>query len=75
MVEVFKTNVIDPMDANRLVFEIGTNFSGCVANFDLEDCDRILRIKHPITVDPVSLIALLGKFGYQAEILADEIPC
>jgi hypothetical protein len=52
MIEVFKTDVRDSAEANRLVLEIDTRFSGCAANFDLSDCDRILRIKHPSTVEP-----------------------
>jgi hypothetical protein len=74
MIEVFKTDVKDPSDANRLLFEIDSNFSGCVANFDLADCDRILRIKYPPTIDPALFIELLGRFGYQAEVLPDNLP-
>ena len=74
MIEVFKTDVIDPNDASMLIFEIDNHFSGCTANFDLADCDRILRIKHPSTVDPAALIELLGRFGYKAEVLSDELP-
>ena len=74
MIEVFKTDVKDPKDANMLIFEIDTNFSGCVANFDLTDCDRILRIKHPATIDPDAFIKLLDRYGYQAEVLPDDLP-
>ena len=74
MIEVFKTDVQDPEDANKLIFEIDNTFSGCVANFDLTDCDRILRIKHPATIDPAAFIKLLGRFGYQAEVLPDDLP-
>jgi hypothetical protein len=74
MIEVFRTYVKDPEDANKLIFEIDTNFSGCIANFDLTDCDRILRIKHPATIDPAAFIDLLDRFGYQAEVLPDDLP-
>ena len=74
MIEVFKTDVKDPEDANKLIFEIDTNFSGCVANFDLTDCDRILRIKDPATIDPDAFIKLLDRYGYQAEVLPDDLP-
>ena len=74
MIEVFKTDVKDPEDANKLIFEIDTTFSGCVANFDLTDRDRILRIKHPAAIDPAAFINLLDRFGYQAEVLPDELP-
>ena len=73
-IEVFKTDVKDPEDANRLILEIDNAFSGCIANFDLTDCDRILRIKHPPTIDPASFIELLDRLGYQAEVLSDNLP-
>lgn len=74
MIEVFKTNVWDSAEAHRLIIEIDTNFSGCVANFDLSDCDRILRVDHPPAVDPALFIELLHRYGYQAEILSDSLP-
>ncbi|HMG89299.1 MAG TPA: hypothetical protein VK589_04545 [Chryseolinea sp.] len=74
MIEVFKTDVKDPEDANKLLFEIDTKFTGCIANFDLTDCDRILRIKHPAPIDPAAFIELLDRFGYQAEVLSDNLP-
>ena len=74
MIEVFKTNVKDPEDAVRLVLEIDGTFTGCTANFDLTDCDRILRIKHPPTIDPALFMELLDRLGYQAEVLSDELP-
>ena len=73
MIEVLKTDVRDPEDANKLILEIDSSFPGCTANFDLTDCDRILRIEHPPTVDPVLFIELLGRFGYQAEVLSDKL--
>jgi hypothetical protein len=75
MVEVFKTNVNDPAHAKRLIDEIHKTFPDYMANFDLEDCDRILRIKTSSgTVQVSRLIDMLRHFGYQAEILPDEIP-
>ena len=74
MIEVFKTDVNDPQDASKLIFEIDAKFSGCIANFDLTDCDRILRIKHASTVQPAAFIELLGRYGYQAEVLSDDLP-
>ena len=45
MVEVFKTNVKDPHHAAMLIDCIHKSFDGYNANFDLEDCDKILRVK------------------------------
>jgi len=44
MVEVFKTNVQDAGDASRIVAFLQERFPSCQVSFDLEDCDKILRI-------------------------------
>jgi hypothetical protein len=77
-VEVFKTDVADPEKANWLVAQIERNFSNCKVNFDLDDCDRILRVvfEDRIQSDPIaigSLIDLLKNVGCMAEVLPDTI--
>jgi len=69
MVEVFRTNVNDPAQARMLLALIHQAFSGCAANFDLEDCDKILRIESESAVQPRLLIDLLKNFGCEAEVL------
>ncbi len=44
MVFVFRTNVTDVVHADALVKSLTTTFPSAVINFDLEDCDNILRI-------------------------------
>lgn len=44
MIEVFKTNINCPDKAQELVSLIHKKFVAYSANFDLEDCDRVLRI-------------------------------
>ena len=72
MVEVFKTNVQDQDHANMLIDQIHESFAGYNANFDLEDCDNILRVEctNRLIQSPL-LINFLKKFGYYAEILPD----
>jgi len=77
-VEVFKTNVADPERAKWLVDQIERNFTNCKVNFDLDDCDRILRVvfEEKIQSDPIDiglLIDLLHHVGYTAEVLPDKI--
>ncbi len=75
MVEVFKTNVSTQSQANMLVDQIHKNFIDYKANFDLEDCDKILRIKCVNAfIEPSLVINLLNDFGFNAEILPDDIP-
>jgi hypothetical protein len=72
VIEVFKTNVADWADANMLLERIHEQFLNYEANFDLEDCDRILRVKSfGGSVQSPPLIALLNDFGFRAEILPD----
>ncbi|MGA0560544.1 hypothetical protein ACO2Q8_28020 [Larkinella sp. VNQ87] len=72
MVEVFKTNVEDHRQAERLIDQIHQSFRGYRANFDLEDCDNILRIKSPSGwVEADGVITLLLNSGFRAEVLPD----
>jgi hypothetical protein len=73
MVEVFKTDVSEAEHARILLHEINLKFTGYEVNFDLQDCDRILRVKSNTgIVDSSALIDLLKGYGYNAEVLPDE---
>ena len=73
MVEVFKTNVEDQYYANMLVDQIQKVFTGYKANFDLQDCDRILRVKCTTgVIDASGLIEFFKDFGFHAEVLPDD---
>ena len=72
MVEVFKTNVTDPDHADRLIDQIHHAYQEYKANFDLEDCDRILRVKSTSgRIQTSLLIDLLQDAGFRAEVLPD----
>ena len=73
MVEVFKTDVNDHDHARMLVDRIHKAFKHCRANFDLEDCDKILRVKG-ITGEEETwqIVALVKGFGWHVEILPDD---
>lgn len=45
MVEVFKTNVECPLEAAIMVKKLTRQLPACKINFDLTDCDNILRIE------------------------------
>jgi hypothetical protein len=72
MIEVFKSNVRDPGQAKKLVELIHQTFQGYEANFDLEDCDKVLRVKsRSDRVKPTVLIELLKRRGFYAEVMMD----
>ncbi|MBN8854113.1 MAG: hypothetical protein BGO55_06950 [Sphingobacteriales bacterium 50-39] len=75
MVEVFITDVKDQREAQALLERIHAAFTGYEANFDLEDCDRILRILSLTGyVETYRVIRLLRELGCHAEVLPDIIP-
>jgi len=74
MIEVFKTNVSQPEQAQMLIDTIERVFDNYAANFDLEDCDHILRVKSPgPSVEIPRLVRLLKRLGFDAEVLPDEV--
>jgi len=73
MVEVFKTNVIDQEEAKQLINKIHQTFSGYGANFDLDDCDKILRVCcEKGDVRSSLIIDFLKASGFCAEILQEN---
>ena len=45
MVEVFKTNVQEFAEAQKLVAVLRRHFPGSKINIDLDDCDKVLRVE------------------------------
>jgi hypothetical protein len=73
MIEVYKTNVTKDEHAKMLLDQIHSGFSYYRANFDLDDCDKILRVESIAGyVDSSFVIKLLDSFGFYAEILPDD---
>ncbi len=70
MVEVFKTNVEGVQTAATLIEHLQSLYPDARITFDLEDCDRILRIAPkaiPIEVD--SVVELVQRHGQWIELL------
>lgn len=59
---VFKTSVNDPLLVKALKPSLDHLAGEGKWNFDLSDCDKILRIASS-TVKPESTIELMGRFG------------
>ena len=72
-IEVFKTNINCPEKAKQLVEHIHKTFAACKANFDLDDCDKILRIVSTTgNIESLHFINWLKKYNCYAEILPDN---
>lgn len=65
-VEIFKTSVCRASEAEAVIKVLLKRFPQYRINFDLEDCDRILRIetRHD-DVDQKRIGRLLAQLGYE----------
>jgi hypothetical protein len=68
IIEVFKTNVDDKEDAIRIVRLLGEHYPACRINFDLQDCDRILRLEG-LDFEPEKVVNLVKQTGFNCEAL------
>lgn len=72
MIEVFKTNIRDPRKAKTLATMISIQFPDYRVNFDLDDCDKILRVVGE-RIDNAAIIELAASMDCLVEELADQI--
>ena len=72
MIEVYVTNVTKKKDSVFLKRELLTLLPTANIHFDLQDCDRILRIEN-LTSEllPELVIACLERNGFKCELLTD----
>lgn len=68
MVEVFRTDVHEQMQAARLTDLLHAHFPGSRISFDLEDCDHVLRVEGE-DVSPQHVSVVLHSVGCLCEIL------
>lgn len=72
LVEVFKTNVEQEIQAAEVLSVLADHFPSYKINFDLQDCDRILRVESRNgAIDSSRIIEAIGSFGYVIEELPD----
>ncbi|HKK44777.1 MAG TPA: hypothetical protein VJ964_04610 [Balneolaceae bacterium] len=65
-VEVYKTDLDDRSKAIEILEEIRRAYPGCDPSFDLEDCDRVLRIEKPASgIDERRIQNILNTYGYE----------
>jgi hypothetical protein len=68
MVEVFKTNVQGVSQAKKLVALLLEHFPDNRINFDLHDCDKILRIEGE-HFEAQHIIMLVTENGFMCNVL------
>ena len=68
MVEVFKTNVGSISNAKLIIQKLAEEFPAHKINFDLDDCDKILRVQGS-DISPEKITQLLISENYQCQAL------
>ncbi|MFL5742083.1 MAG: hypothetical protein ACJ75B_17805 [Flavisolibacter sp.] len=68
MIEVFKTDVQEKDQARRLLVLLQKQFPESRINFDLDDCDRILRVEGDDFKNE-ELIFILERHGFYCVVL------
>jgi hypothetical protein len=63
VVEVFKTNVQKEVETSYIIAVILNQFPDYKINFDLEDCDKILRVEG-VGLEPKNIIDHVNCLGY-----------
>jgi N12 class adenine-specific DNA methylase len=72
MIEVFKTTIENSKQANVVKQLLLMANPTLEINFDLDDCDRILRINNnEKTVDVSAVLKIFHEKGIQIEVLPD----
>jgi hypothetical protein len=70
MVLVFKTSVKNKEEINIISPLLNAHISSAHWNFDLDDCDKILRVEST-NVEAHQLISLLNQNGFECSELED----
>jgi hypothetical protein len=68
MVEVFKTNVQKKAQSKMLLSILSEAFPSSKINFDLSDCDRVLRVEGE-NMEALKIMMLVKKHGFACEVL------
>jgi hypothetical protein len=68
MIEVFKTNVLEMSQSKALVEKLLEQIPSSRINFDLQDCDKILRVEAEHII-PEKIIEVINANGYQCQVL------
>ena len=55
IVEIFKTSVNNQQLANQIVSNLNQLYPDYQINFDLEDCDKVLRIESNNSIDIIGI--------------------
>lgn len=69
---VFATSVDSVLAVHALSHDLNTAAGVNTWNFDLDDCDRILRVTSPVDADRI--VYVLQTHGFDCAELSDAVP-
>lgn len=73
MIEIFRTNVTYSLQAIVIRERILQSYPDYKVNFDLDDCDHILRVEASEMINSEDVMMIVGGLGFEAEILPDDV--
>ena len=68
MIEVFKTNVQKKTQSKMLLCILSEAFPSLKINFDLSDCDKVLRVEGD-NMEALRIMILVKEYGFNCEVL------
>jgi hypothetical protein len=68
MVEVFKTNIRKKAQSKTLLCILSQTFPSFQINFDLSDCDKVLRVEGD-HIEALRIMTLINSHGFKCEVL------
>ena len=70
IVEIFKTDVSTISDANFIIKELRRHFPSFRINFDLNDCDKILRLEaKACEIEVHQIVKIVRKLNFKIELI------
>ena len=73
IVEVFRTNVSSEEESQAVLAALVKELGAVKVNFDLEDCDRIMRIISEKQIAPGFICDIVRDRGFFCDVLPDEV--
>ena len=68
MVEAFKTNIQKKAQSKMLLSVLSEAFPSFKINFDLSDCDKVLRVEGD-NMEALRIMMLVKEYGFNCEVL------
>ena len=72
MVEIFKTDVQHRIKSEKILAKLNKSFPAYTINFDLDDCDKILRVEsNNGSIDIESILTIVHESRAEIELILD----